>query len=91
MPRPSFTHDTQTPAAIAYTLDLNYMFQREAADALVKNRAFQTAQITEQNNVLNPGMGGADFIVWHHRRQGEEVHCPHRVPLRREAASAAVT
>lgn len=61
----ALTHGTQTPAAIAYTLDINYLFQREAADALVKNRAFQTAQITEQNNVLNPDMGGADFIVWH--------------------------
>ncbi len=60
----TLTHGTQLSAAIDYTIDVNHMFQRVAANALMKNHTFQTTFITEQNDTNNPDIGDADYLVW---------------------------
>jgi Trypsin-like peptidase domain len=56
---------TTSPLVIDYLLDFTYMTQRMVADALMKNRTFETTRVTEQNDTLNPDPAGANYIVWH--------------------------
>jgi len=52
------------PAATDFFISDNQMLERETANALMKNRTFETALVHEQNDVLNPDMGAADYMVW---------------------------
>lgn len=53
------------PAGIEYFIRLDDMLQNMAANALMSTHAFETSHMVEQNDVVNPDMGGADYIVWH--------------------------
>ncbi len=54
-----------TPAVVEYLINIDYMSQHFAADALMKVGAFQTAQLVEQNDTVNPDIADADFLVFH--------------------------
>ena len=53
------------PAGIEYFIRLDDMLQNMAANALMSTHAFEMSHMIEQNDVVNPDMGAADYIVWH--------------------------
>ena len=53
-----------TGEALEYLTNLQQLGLRELADSLVRSGAFESATIVEQNDVLDPDFGGADFLVW---------------------------
>ncbi len=54
--------------ALEFFVDEAQQDMHEAADALVRNGAFESLTLTEQNDVLAPDIGSADFLVWYQVR-----------------------
>jgi S1-C subfamily serine protease len=54
--------------ALEFFVDEAQQDMHETADALVRSNAFESVTVTEQNDVLAPDIGSADFLVWYQVR-----------------------
>lgn len=56
-------------AALDFLIDESRQNLHQLANAIVHNGAFDSATIVEQNDVVEPAPGNANFIVWYEVRQ----------------------
>jgi S1-C subfamily serine protease len=57
--------------ALDLVIEQTRIEQRALADSVIKAKEFASVTVTEQNDVIDPGPGGAEFVLWYQVRTAQ--------------------